>query len=58
MIPGMVPNPLNLPKGCAFAARCDRRMERCTVEMPELYKAEGRLLRCFLFDPNAEEASA
>jgi len=51
MIPGMVPNPLNLPAGCAFADRCDRRMERCTREAPPLYAAEGRDLRCFLFDP-------
>jgi len=54
MIPGMVPNPLNMPKGCAFADRCSRRMERCRHEMPELYEAEGRRLRCFLFDPVAE----
>jgi peptide/nickel transport system ATP-binding protein len=55
MIPGMVPNPLNMPKGCAFAARCARRMERCSREMPELYEAEGRRLRCFLFDPESAE---
>ena len=54
MIPGMVPNPLNMPKGCAFAARCSRRMERCKYEVPELYEAEGRGLRCFLFDPSVE----
>jgi peptide/nickel transport system ATP-binding protein len=51
MIRGMVPNPLNMPKGCPFAPRCDRRMERCGREMPELYQAEGHRLRCFLFDP-------
>jgi peptide/nickel transport system ATP-binding protein len=53
MIRGMVPNPLNMPKGCAFADRCERRMERCRAEMPPLYEAEGRKLRCFLFDPEA-----
>jgi peptide/nickel transport system ATP-binding protein len=51
MIRGMVPNPLNMPKGCAFADRCEWRMDRCVREMPELYDAEGRRLRCFLFDP-------
>ena len=51
MIPGMVPNPLNMPKGCAFAARCSSRMPRCTKELPDLYETEGRKLRCFLFDP-------
>jgi peptide/nickel transport system ATP-binding protein len=53
MIPGMVPNPLNLPAGCAFADRCECRMERCSCEVPDLYEAEGRKLRCFLFDPAA-----
>jgi peptide/nickel transport system ATP-binding protein len=52
MIPGMVPNPLNMPKGCAFAPRCSSRGPRCRVEMPELYKADGRSQRCFLFDPS------
>jgi peptide/nickel transport system ATP-binding protein len=56
MIPGMVPNPLNLPKGCAFAARCERRMDRCDREVPDLYDAEGRKLRCFLFAPTGEVA--
>ena len=55
MIPGMVPNPLNMPKGCAFADRCSRRMDRCRAEIPGLYEAEGRKLRCFLFDPVAGE---
>ncbi|MCE5190562.1 MAG: ABC transporter ATP-binding protein [Actinomycetia bacterium] len=57
MIPGMVPNPLHMPRGCAFAARCSRRMPRCTREFPELYEVEGRQLRCFLFDPDAEGAN-
>jgi peptide/nickel transport system ATP-binding protein len=55
MIPGMVPNPLNMPKGCAFAERCERRMDRCVTEMPPLYETEGRKLRCFLFDPFGDE---
>ena len=54
MIPGMVPNPLNLPQGCAFAARCESRMQRCTLSVPDLYEAQGRKLRCFLFAPDAE----
>jgi len=55
MIPGMVPNPLNMPPGCAFADRCPRAMPRCRREVPELYEVEGRTVRCFLFDPAAEE---
>ena len=47
-IPGMVP-PLNaLPQGCAFAPRCNRVMERCRQERPELTQpAAGRLVACF-----------
>jgi len=49
MIPGMVPNPLNLPKGCAFAPRCSWATERCAGEMPPLVELEdGRKLRCFV----------
>jgi len=55
MIPGMVPNPLNMPRGCAFAERCSRRFDRCVREMPDLYEVEGRNLRCFLFDPFSGE---
>jgi peptide/nickel transport system ATP-binding protein len=57
-IPGMVPNPLNMPNGCAFADRCGRRMDRCDAEIPDLYEVEGRTLRCFLFDPAAGGGSA
>jgi peptide/nickel transport system ATP-binding protein len=47
-IPGMVP-PLNaLPKGCAFAPRCKRVMDRCLTEKPALtVPAPGRLVACF-----------
>ena len=47
-IPGMVP-PLNaLPRGCAFAPRCKRVMERCLGERPALREATpGRLVACF-----------
>jgi peptide/nickel transport system ATP-binding protein len=55
MIPGMVPNPLNMPKGCAFVTRCEKRMGRCVSEVPDLYEYEGRNLRCFLFDPAGVE---
>ncbi|WMY76692.1 ABC transporter ATP-binding protein [Buttiauxella selenatireducens] len=35
-IPGNVPSLANLPKGCAFAPRCDRAKEVCTRIPPEL----------------------
>jgi peptide/nickel transport system ATP-binding protein len=35
-IPGMVPSLTNLPKGCAFAPRCELAIQRCREEYPPL----------------------
>jgi oligopeptide/dipeptide ABC transporter ATP-binding protein len=35
-IPGNVPSLANLPQGCPFAPRCEKRMERCDNERPTL----------------------
>ena len=48
-IPGVVPNMLHLPKGCAFANRCELVQERCRSQMPELVTATpDHECRCFL----------
>lgn len=47
-IPGSVPHPLNLPKGCKFAPRCKYRTEKCDNEQPDLVKVdENHEVRCF-----------
>ncbi len=47
-IPGAVPHPLALPKGCKFAPRCKYCTKRCEEEAPELVSvAEGQEVRCF-----------
>ncbi|MCL2654796.1 MAG: ABC transporter ATP-binding protein [Coriobacteriia bacterium] len=51
MIPGMVPNPLNLPRGCKFAPRCPYATERCHTDEPPTYEVGDRKLRCFIYDP-------
>ena len=33
---GEVPSPVNLPTGCAYAARCPNMQEKCTLEDPKL----------------------
>src|SRR6185312_7143718 len=33
-IAGVVPEPANLPPGCSFAPRCDRRIEACEIAPP------------------------
>ncbi len=46
-IPGVVPHPLALPKGCKFAPRCKYCTQRCLEEEPELLDVGGQLIRCF-----------
>ena len=47
-IPGSVPHPLDLPKGCKFAPRCKYATEKCMNEEPELVKVnETQEIRCF-----------
>ena len=47
-IPGAVPNPLYLPKGCKFGPRCKYCTEKCKQAEPELVEvAPNHLVRCF-----------
>jgi oligopeptide/dipeptide ABC transporter ATP-binding protein len=59
VIPGSVPNLVNLPPGCRFAPRCQARFKYgCTVcaeVKPELVEVkQGHFVRCWLYQ-NAEE---
>ena len=55
-IPGVVPHPLALPKGCKFGPRCKYCTQRCIDEEPELVDVgNGQQIRCFY--PNKEERS-
>ena len=50
VIPGVVPNLINLPEGCAFASRCNRRLDICEKQMPELIVRKTRHeVRCWLY---------
>ena len=47
-IPGAVPHPLALPKGCKFAPRCKYATAKCMEEEPALLEvAPGQKVRCF-----------
>jgi oligopeptide/dipeptide ABC transporter ATP-binding protein len=53
-IPGMAPNPADLPPACRFAPRCQARLdyglEICQLHAPALKPAgEDRLVRCWLY---------
>ena len=59
VIPGNVPNLVDLPVGCRFADRCRARVENelkiCTEQRPELIQiGEKRTVRCFLYQEGAE----
>ncbi len=56
-IPGSVPHPLALPKGCKFAPRCKYCTQKCMEEEPALTRiSENQLIRCFY--PNKEERTS
>lgn len=46
-IPGMVPDPTDLPAGCPFENRCALATERCKTECPKLRTINGtHTVRC------------
>ena len=56
VIEGSVPNPLYLPKGCYFADRCDRCMEKCRQGQPKLTTLpNGHKVSCFLYEDETEK---
>ncbi|NNF55054.1 MAG: ABC transporter ATP-binding protein [Acidimicrobiales bacterium] len=65
VIPGRVPNLVDMPPGCRFAPRCEARiahnLTKCTEVEPDLLQiSPGRKVRCWLFeepDPTADGAS-
>jgi oligopeptide/dipeptide ABC transporter ATP-binding protein len=59
VIPGIVPNLINLPEGCRFAPRCRLREQYglgiCTRLEPELVETRpGHLVRCWLYSDSSE----
>ncbi len=57
-IPGVVPHPLALPKGCKFAPRCKYCTQRCIDEEPELQEVgNGQLIRCFYPEKEARQSA-
>jgi oligopeptide transport system ATP-binding protein len=57
-IAGQPPNLLNLPPGCAFAPRCERRMTICDEPVPLTDFGDGHVARCQLYDARAAAMQA
>ncbi len=48
VIPGVVPNPMFMPKGCKFHERCNFATDRCLREEPGVIEVSpGHRVRCF-----------
>ena len=57
-IKGMVPNILDMPKGCKFSTRCDLRTEKCDTEEPELIEiSPEHFVRCHEVELKQEAAA-
>ena len=50
-IKGLMPDPTNLPAGCAFCDRCDYAMEKCkTQKPPRVWRNDTHYVECHLYN--------
>ncbi len=50
-IKGLMPDPSNLPEGCAFAERCPNATEECRKRQPAMVELEpGHSVRCLMYE--------
>jgi oligopeptide/dipeptide ABC transporter ATP-binding protein len=62
VIPGTVPNLVNLPVGCRFAPRCHARVNHnlsvCTEKNPDLLDVgDGHIVRCWLYQDSDQHTA-
>jgi peptide/nickel transport system ATP-binding protein len=49
-IQGLMPDPMDLPKGCAFHPRCPKVLAECSKLMPDMIELDcGHTVRCHLY---------
>jgi len=51
-IPGRVPEPHEVQRGCPFAPRCPEVMPRCRTDDPPPFDVPGGRARCWLLEPD------
>ena len=50
-IPGLMPDPTNLPEGCAFAPRCKYATDACRQAAPTVHRfSDTHKVRCTAYD--------
>ena len=58
-VDGLMPDPTNLPEGCAFSPRCAFALEQCRKSRPEMKAISGEhCCRCFLVKTGKENDNA
>ncbi len=55
-IPGLMPDPTNLPKGCFFSPRCPFATEICHTTHPVDIDVEGHMVKCHLYTKEGGKA--
>jgi peptide/nickel transport system ATP-binding protein len=52
-IPGLMPDPSQLPPGCSFAPRCPYAQEACAKRAPEPSVVGSRHVECLMYEGHA-----
>ena len=47
-IPGLMPDPTNLPEGCKFSPRCPHCTDICRQQEPPVHEQNGHCIKCHL----------
>jgi len=56
-IKGLMPDPMDLPKGCPFHPRCEKAMPECSSTVPKnLSLGNGHYVKCLLYSNEAGKA--
>ena len=56
-IPGLMPDPTDLPLGCSFSPRCSHCMEICKLQKPSFAVEGTHVINCHLFTSETAEAN-
>jgi oligopeptide/dipeptide ABC transporter ATP-binding protein len=56
-IPGVVPEPIDLPETCHFLTRCSKALPICSKAEPPLYQEEDHKVKCHLYREGHKDAS-